>query len=151
MRSDRLFLVTAISLLTLAVTLPAPASARPKSSWQSCTFQDLNTTFGKSCLNQMQQDVAFSKPYTHTLFCGGDTTLCCTVSNDTGEVIGCRKPAGSGVMPGMQGNTLGAGGMAGVQRRGVETMAPAPDEEAPVPSTLTPEIVKELLHKPAPK
>jgi hypothetical protein len=75
--------------------------------------------------------------------------LCCTVDNQTNQVMNCRKPAGSRVMPGMKGTTLGAAGMAGIQKRGVEATAPESDEEASVPSTLTPDVVKELLHKPA--
>lgn len=54
-------------------------------------------------------------------------------------------------MPGMQGNTLGAAGMAGVQKRGVESTAQDSDEDAPVPSTLTSDVVKELRPKPAAK
>ncbi len=77
--------------------------------------------------------------------------LCCTVDNNSNQVINCRKPAGSRIMPGMQGNTLGASGMAGIQSRGTEGTGAATDEETPIPSTLTPEIVKELGHKPAAK
>lgn len=151
MRSDRVVFIGAISLLTFAVILPAPASARPKGTWQSCNTQDLNTNFGASCNDQMQQDIMGNKPYTHVLFCGGETMLCCTVDNNTNQVINCRKPAGSRVMPGLQGNTLGAAGMAGVQRRGVESKAQDSDEDAPVPSTLTSDVVKELRPKAAAK
>jgi hypothetical protein len=51
----------------------------------------------------------------------------------------------------MQGATLGAAGIAGVQKRGVEASTPEADEDAPVPPTLTSEIVKGLLPKPAAK
>lgn len=151
MRQDRVFLISAISLLTLTVTLPSPASAKPKSTWQSCNTKDLNTNFGASCNDQMQQDIIGNKPYTHVLFCGGETMLCCTVDNQTNQVMNCRKPAGSRVMPGMQGTTLGAAGMAGVQRRGTDAQAPASDEESAVPSDLTADVVKELVKKPAAK
>lgn len=151
MRSDRVFLISAISLFTLAMTLPSPASAKPKSTWQSCNTKDLNTNFGASCNDQMQQDLMGNKPYTHVLFCGGETMLCCTVDNQTNQVMNCRKPAGSRVMPGMQGATLGAAGIAGVQKRGVEASTPEADEDAPVPPTLTSEIIKGLLPKPAAK
>lgn len=151
MQSNRALLIGAISLLTLAVCVPAPASARPKGTWQSCNTKDLNTNFGASCNDQMQQDIMGNKPYTHVLFCGGETMLCCTVDNNSNQVINCRKPAGSRIMPGMQGNTLGASGMAGIQSRGTEGTGAATDEETPIPSTLTPEIVKELGHKPAAK
>ncbi len=151
MKTDQIFLIGAVSLLAMALSLPAPASAKPKSSWQNCNTKDLNTNFGASCNDQMQQDLITNKPYTHVLFCGGDTMLCCTVDNNTNQVMNCRKPAGSRVMPGMQGNTLGAAGMAGVQRRGVEATAQEAGEDAPVPPTLTPDVVKELVHKPAAK
>lgn len=151
MRSNRAFLIGAISLLAFAVTLPTPASARPKGTWQSCTTKDLNTNFGASCNDQMQQDIMGSKPYKHVLFCGGETMLCCTMDNNTNQVLNCRKPAGSRIMPGMQGNTLGAAGMAGIQSRGTEGTAAATDEETPIPSTLTPDIVKELSQQPSAK
>lgn len=151
MKSTRVLLISAISLLTIAVSLPTPASARQKSSWQNCNTKDLNTNFGASCNDQMQQDIIGNKPYTHVLFCGGDSMLCCTVDNNTNQVINCRKPAGSRIMPGMQGNTLGAAGMAGIQSRGTEGTAAATDEETPIPSTLTPDIVKELSQQPSAK
>jgi len=151
MRPDRALLMSAISLLTIAVSLPAPASARPKGTAKSCTTKDLNTNFGASCNDQMKQDILNNKPYAHVLFCGGETMLCCTVDNNTNQVINCRKPAGSRITPGIQGNTFGAAGMAGVQRRGVESNAPDSDEDAQVPSTLTPEMVKELRQQPAAK
>lgn len=151
MKPDRVLFISAISLLTIAMSLPAPASARPKGTWQSCNTRDLNTNFGASCNDQMQQDIMGNKPYTHVLFCGGETMLCCTVDNNTNQVINCRKPAGSRIMPGLQGNTLGAAGMAGIQSRGTEGTAAATDEEAPIPSTLTPEIVKDLRQQPAAK
>jgi len=151
MKPDRVFFLSAISLLTLAVILPSPASAKPKSTWQSCNTKDLNTNFGASCNDQMQQDLMGNKPYTHVLFCGGETMLCCTVDNNSNQVINCRKPAGSRLMPGLQGAAVGAAGMAGVQKRGVEASTPESDEDAPVPPTLTPEVVKEFAKKPAAK
>lgn len=151
MRQDRAFLISAVSLLTLVVMLPTPASARPKGTWQNCNTKDLNTNFGASCINQAGQDIMGNKPYLHLLVCGGDTMLCCTVDTNTNRVISCRKPAGSRVMPGLQGNTLGAAEMAGVQRRGTDAQAPASDEESAVPSDLTPDVVKELVQKPAAK
>ncbi len=151
MKSDRVLLIGAISLLAFAVTLPAPASARPKGTWQSCNTRDLNTNFGASCNDQMQQDIMGNKPYTHVLFCGGETMLCCTVDNNTNQVINCRKPAGSRIMPGMQGNTFGATGMEGIQSRGTEGTGAATDEESPIPSTLTPDIVKDLRQQPSAK
>ena len=151
MRSDRVVFIGAISLLAFAVMLPAPASARPKGTWQSCNTQDLNTNFGASCNDQMQQDIMGNKPYTHVLFCGGDSMLCCTMDNNTNQVINCRKPAGSRIMPGMQGNTFGAAGMAGIQSRGTEGTGAATDEETPISSTLTPDIVKELRQQPSAK
>ncbi len=85
-----------------------------------------------------------NKPYAHVLFCGGETMLCCTVENGSNRVINCRKPAGTRVMPGMSGAFAGASGEAAVQKRSVERGAPA-DEEAPIPSSLTPDVARELL------
>lgn len=71
--------------------------------------------------------------------------LCCTIDNSTGQVQACRKSAGARVMPWHKGTNIGAAGTAGIQRRGVEGGDP-PDEEAPIPSSLTPDIAKELLN-----
>ncbi len=130
-----------LSLLVLSLALPAGALAKPKGSAKQCSVQDLNTNFGKSCVDQAQQDLMGNKPYYHLLICGGDTMLCCTFDGNTNKVQTCRKPAGARVMPG---TNIGAAGTAGVQGRSVEGADPA-DEEAPVPSFLTPDVAKELL------
>lgn len=143
MKQHRLTLSVATGLFVLGIALPSGAIAKPKKSTpESCTTKDLNTNFGASCNDQMQQDLMGNKPYTHVLFCGGDTMLCCTVDNSTNQVINCRKPAGTRVMPGMSGNAMSQAGMAGVQRRGVEETSKAEDtagEPTPVP-----DWVKEL-------
>lgn len=136
--------VCSLSLLALILALPLGALAKPKASAQNCNTKDLNTNFGASCNDQTQQDLINNKPYTHVLVCGGETMLCCTVDNSTGQVQTCRKPAGARVMPGLKGTNLGAAGTAGVQRRGVEGGDPA-DEEASIPSSLTPDVAKKLL------
>jgi len=84
-----------LGMTCVVLSLPSGAFALPKSSSKNCTIKDTQTRFGASCVDQAAQDIATGKPYTHVLFCGGDTMLCCTVSESTGEVINCRKPAGS--------------------------------------------------------
>lgn len=132
-----------LSLLILSLALPMVALAKPKGSAKSCTTKDLNTNFGKSCNDQAQQDLMGNKPYYHLLICGGETMLCCTFDGNTHQVQTCRKPAGR-VMPGTPSTSLGTAGTAGVQGRSVEGIDAA-DEEAPVPSSLTPDVAKELL------
>lgn len=87
-----------IGMTCVVLSLPSGAFALPKSSSKNCSIKDTQTRFGASCVDQAAQDIATGKPYTHVLFCGGDTMLCCTVSESTGEVINCRKPAGSSLM-----------------------------------------------------
>jgi len=140
MNRQQIITACSLSLLVLSLALPMGALAKPKGSAKQCSFQELNTNFGKSCTDQGQQDLLGNKPYMHKLICGGDTLLCCTI-NDNGTVQTCRKPAGARVTPGMN---LGTTGSAGVQSRAVEG-GDAADEEAPVPSSLTPDVAKELL------
>jgi len=146
MKHHRLILSVATGLLALNISLPSGVFAKPKKSTAgSCTTKDLNTNFGASCNDQMQQDLIGNKPYTHVLFCGGETMLCCTVDNSTDQVINCRKPAGTRVMGGSQGANVGVTGMAGVQRRGVEGSTDS--DEALGESTPVPEWVKESAAK----
>ncbi|MFO0731011.1 MAG: hypothetical protein U0361_08465 [Nitrospiraceae bacterium] len=70
--------------------------------------------------------------------------LCCTVDNNTNQVINCRKPAGSHIMPGLQGK-YGAAGTAGVQRRGTAGTATASDEDTSGSFNAYPELVKDLV------
>jgi len=143
MKQHGLIIVAAVGALILNFASPSWVIAKPKKSTpESCTTKDLNTNFGASCNDQMQQDLMGNKPYTHVLFCGGDTMLCCTVDNNTNQVINCRKPAGTRVMPGMSGNTMSQAGMAEVQRRGVEE-TPKEEDSAGEP-TPVPDWVKEL-------
>jgi len=143
MRQAHLIVIAVAGLLVLSIASPSRVFAKPKKSTpESCTTKDLNTNFGASCNDQMQQDLMGNKPYTHVLFCGGDTMLCCTVDNATNQVINCRKPAGTRVMPGMSGNAMSQAGMAGVQRRGVED-TPKEGDTAGEP-TPVPDWVKEL-------
>lgn len=141
MKQQSLVIAAAAGVLILNFASPSWVAAKPKKSTpESCTTQDLNTNFGASCNDQMQQDLMGNKPYTHVLFCGGDTMLCCTVDNSTNQVINCRKPAGTRVMPGMSGNAMSQAGMAGVQRRGVEEK----EEDTTGEPTPVPDWVKEL-------
>jgi hypothetical protein len=143
MRHTYALQLVAVGFISAALALPTSVLAKPKGTWQSCTTADLNTNFGSSCNNQMQDDIMKGHSYTHVLFCGGETMLCCTIDNNTGAVQTCRKPAGAHIMPGT-GTNPGIAGTAGVQRRGVEGGGAA-DEETPVPADLTPEVGKESL------
>jgi hypothetical protein len=130
--------MAATGVLLLCLTVSPNAFALPKGSIQNCTTKDLNTNFGASCNDQMQQDLLNNKPYTHVLFCGGDTMLCCTVDNATNQVINCRKPAGTRLAP--QTQVLPQAGS--VLRRGVEGEEEI-GESAPVPSWVTESAMKE--------
>ncbi len=141
MNRQQIITACSLSLLVLSLALPMGALAKPKGSAKQCSFQELNTNFGKSCVDQAQQDLMGNKPYYHLLICGGDTMLCCTFDGNTNQVQTCRKPAGARVMPG---TNIGATGSARVQSRAIEG-GDAADEEAPVPSFLTPDVAKELL------
>lgn len=141
MKQAHLFTLTVLALMLMGLPLTPDASAKPKGTWQQCTAKDLNTNFGGSCNDQMQDDIMKSHTYRHVLFCGGETMLCCTVDNNSGQVINCRKPAGTRIMPGV--GATGTGGMVGLQSRGIEGKEPI-DEHAPVPVELTPEVVKAI-------
>jgi len=62
-------------------------------------MKDLNTNFNASCNDQLQDDIMKNRPCTHVLFWGGETMLCCTMDNQTNQVVTCRKPAGTRIMP----------------------------------------------------
>lgn len=148
MTHTRLFTMTLLGLALLSAAFATGASAKPKGTWQQCTTKDLNTNFGASCNDQMQDDIMKNHSYTHVLFCGGETMLCCTVDNNSGQVINCRKPAGTRIMPGV--GAIGSGGVVGLQSRGVEGKD-AIDEDTPVPADLTPDLAKAIRAAGSPK
>ncbi|ODT46796.1 MAG: hypothetical protein ABS70_00320 [Nitrospira sp. SCN 59-13] len=124
--------------------LPAPSDARPKKIVSNgCTMDQIQSNFGNSCVNQMEQDIMGNKPYTHALLCSGGQMLCCTYDNTTNQIQTCRKPAGSGLMTGAIGS-VGISGTAGIQRRGVDASTEAAEEEAPAPEWMTPERMQQL-------
>src|SRR5262245_37976738 len=105
-RRYRMIRYRAVSLWTLvfislAVTVPHSTLARPKQLVNGCSAEQIQSNFGNSCVDQMQQDLLNKKPYTHALLCNGSEVLCCTYDNATNQIQTCRKPAGSRLMPGM--------------------------------------------------
>lgn len=138
--------ITTFSLMILAglLALPASSDAKPRKIVSNgCTVDQIQSNFGNSCVDQMEQDIIGNKPYTHALLCSGGQMVCCTYDNSTNQVQTCRRPAGSRLMPGAQGS-VGMLGSTGIQRRGVEGHSPADDEEAPVPEWMTPDRMKKL-------
>ena len=146
MKHAQIFTATMLALMLIALT--TEASAKPKGTPGQCSMKDLNTNFGASCNDQMQDDIMKGRSYAHVLFCGGETMLCCTVDNQTNKVINCRKPAGTRIMQGM--GAAGTGGVVGLQSRGIEGKD-AIDQEAPVPADLTPDVVKAVRQSGSPK
>lgn len=140
------YAITTVSLMILTglLALPAASDAKPRKPLvNGCTVDQIQSNFGNSCVDQMQQDIMGNKPYTHALLCSGGQMLCCTYDNTTNQIQTCRKPAGSAFMPGVQGS-VGVLGSAGIQRRGVDANTAAEEEEAPVPEWMTPERMQQL-------
>lgn len=139
MRRNPLLPMFLTSLLCLSVALPSAALAMPKNSTpKNCGIKDAQSIFGSSCVDQSAQDIAKGHSYTHILFCGGDTMLCCTVDNTTDEVLNCRKPAGAIRTPGMK--TVPYVGS--IRSRGVEGEEEA-GEATPVPKWVTETLERE--------
>lgn len=131
-----------MAVLTLGMTLwmfglPSDGSAKPKSRVFGCSYDDLQTNFAGSCLRQAEQDIIKGNSYIHVVICEGGQQKCCTVS-DSGQILNCRRPAGSPIMPGTR-NQLNQTPILG---RGVDG-ADQPGEETPVPSWLTKEWIQE--------
>jgi hypothetical protein len=133
-----------LGLLFLAYGLPADVSAKPKRpSVFGCTTEDLNTGFGSSCVSQAEQDIMKGNSYTHVMICEGGQQKCCTVSNGSGQILNCRRPAGSAAMTqSLQPLTSTNTRPGSIQSRGVEG-AEDIGEETPVPSWLTESWLKE--------
>lgn len=125
MTSSQMITISVVAVICAVLALPSGAHALPKGTkWQNCTAQDLNTRFGSSCMSQADQDIMSGKSYTHVLFCGSGGMLCCTV-NDQGQVINCRKPAGSAltIQPSTQMGTI----TRGVEEAESEELTTVPD------------------------
>ena len=137
------FRLVALGMVIGALSLPTGVYAKPKKPLANgCSMNQIQTNFGNSCVDQMEQDIISNKRYTHALLCNGGEMLCCTYDNATNQIQTCRKPAGTRVMPGMKGD-VAAQGSAGIQRRSVEGSSPG-DEEAPVPTWMTEARMKAL-------
>ncbi|GKS57223.1 hypothetical protein YTPLAS18_07500 [Nitrospira sp.] len=130
---------SAITVLILSLTMwllgmPLDSHAKPKSRSFGCTVSDLQTNFASSCIHQADQDIMQGHSYIHVVVCEGGQQKCCTVS-DSGQILNCRRPAGSALMQG----TLN---QAPVLSRGTEG-ADETDESTPIPSWLTKEWIEE--------
>lgn len=132
-----------LGLLFWTYGLPADVSAKPKPSVFGCTTEDLNTGFGSSCVSQAEQDIMQGHSYIHVMVCEGGQHKCCTVSQSSGAVLNCRRPAGSAAMrQPLQQLTPMTPRPGSIQSRGVES-AEDVGEETPVPSWLTESWLKE--------
>jgi hypothetical protein len=135
--------MVALGMVIGALCLPTGVYAKPKKPLANgCSMSQIQTNFGNSCVDQMEQDILSNKPYTHALLCNGGEMLCCTYDNATNQIQTCRKPAGTRLMPGMKGD-IAAQGSLGIQRRGIEGSS-SDNEEAPVPTWMTEERLKAL-------
>jgi len=130
----------------LLILEPLPhAHAKPKKSTSfGCTVDDLQTSFASSCIRQADQDIMNGNSYIHVVVCEGDQQKCCTV-NGSGQILNCRRPAGSAVMrqplQQMTPMTPTKPAPGSVQNRGVETTEDL-GEESDIPSWLTNEWLK---------
>ena len=143
MKNGQVLGIFVISMIVAGVGLPPESFAKPKRLYNGCSAEQIQTNFGNSCVDQMEQDIIGNKPYTHALLCNGGDVQCCTYDNTTGQILTCRKPAGTRVMPGRKGTNIGSAGMAGVQSRSVEGAA-STEEEGPPPVWMTEERMKQL-------
>lgn len=140
-RPRKIFAVV-FSLIVLALMMPERSMARAKQLVNGCSVEQIQSNFGQSCVDQMQQDLKNNKPYTHALLCNGSEKLCCTYDNATNQVTTCRKPAGTALVPGLRDPRLGLSGTE-LKTRGVEG-ADGGDEEAPAPAWMTEDRRKQL-------
>ena len=133
-----------LGLLFWTYGLPADVSAKPKRpSVFGCTTEDLNTNFGSSCVRQAEQDIMQGHSYIHIMICAGGQYKCCTVSQSSGAIQACRRPAGSAAMSQQfQQLTPMTPQSGSLRSRGVEG-AEDLGEDTPVPSWLTESWLKE--------
>ncbi len=141
MRYQRIPVLMATSVLLLATIMPQSVLARAKRLINGCSTQQIQSNFGSSCVDQMMDDIKNNKPYTHALVCNGSEVMCCTYSNSTNQIQTCRRPAGTKTSETL-GTTL-APSTGKVLSRGVDEDNTA-GEDAPVPSWMTEERMKQL-------
>lgn len=135
--------VLVVSLLGLGLLAPLSVWAKPRKIVSNgCTAEQIQSNFGSSCVDQMEQDLMNNRSYTHVMFCNGDDRQCCTVDNSTNQVINCRRPAGSRTMT-LQGTAIAPSSLGKIQTRGVEE-AEAAGEESPAPEWITEERVQQV-------
>lgn len=137
---DRITRVCLLGVVSFITAVPNSALAKPKQLVNGCSFEQIQSNFGNSCVDQMQQDLINNRSYTHALLCNGSEMLCCTYDNATNQVQTCRKPAGSRLMPGMRDPSITT---SGIKSRGTED-AESSDEEVPAPAWMTEERMKQL-------
>lgn len=141
MRYQRIPVLMATSVLFLATIMPQSVLARAKQLVNGCSAQQIQSNFGNSCVDQMQQDIINNRSYTHALVCNGGEVLCCTYDNATNQIQTCRRPAGAKTAATL-GTTL-APNTGKVLSRGIDEDNTA-GEDSPVPSWMTEERLKEL-------
>jgi hypothetical protein len=137
---DRITCVCLLGVVSFITAVPNSALAKPKQLVNGCSFEQIQSNFGNSCVDQMQQDLINNRSYTHALLCNGSEMLCCTYDNATNQVQTCRKQAGSRLMPGMRDPSITT---SGIKSRGTEG-AESSDEEVPAPAWMTEERMKQL-------
>lgn len=141
MRNHRIPVLMATSAVFLAMIMPQSILARPKQLVNGCTAQQIQSNFGNSCVDQMQQDLINNRSYTHALVCNGGEVLCCTYDNTTNQIQTCRRPAGTKAAATL--GTTVAPNTGTVLSRGVDEDN-KDSEDAPVPSWMTEERLKAL-------
>ena len=137
---DRITCVCLLGAVAFITAVPNSTLAKPKQLVNGCAVEQIQSNFGNSCVDQMQQDILNNRSYTHALLCNGSEMLCCTYDNTTNQIQTCRRPAGSRLMPGIRDPSITT---SEIKSRGVED-ADKSDEEAPAPAWMTEERMKQL-------
>ena len=81
---DRITCVCLLGVVSFITAVPNSALAKPKQLVNGCSVEQIQSNFGNSCVDQMQQDLINNRSYTHALLCNGSEMLCCTYDNATG-------------------------------------------------------------------
>ena len=147
MRQDHKMTLLGLCMVVCVLVLPSGALAKPKKIvLNGCTMEQVQSNFGKSCIDQASTDLLEGHSYYHTIICNGNEMQCCTKDTKTGAILTCRKPPFSRVMPGGQGPSSSGS----VLSRGVEG-AETSSEETPPPSWMTDAWLKENMTEEKPK